>query len=182
MSLQSLSQDISSQIEEKKEALSSKYNQELKYFEEELNKEVEEFENSLSKKYSLEYNKKKNIVLGSAHSKASSLLLDAKKTLQEKTTHEVYNILENLDKESKKNIYLKYFKEVSKQIDVAHVECSSKDYTLLQDIFPKSISLEKNSSFLGGFKAYTKDKKLSIDVEFSTIIEEIFQEFFHEDN
>lgn len=182
MSIQSLSQDILTQIDEKKNNLSSQYNQELKDFEEELNQELKDFEESLSRKYLLEYSKKKNILLGSAHSKASLVILDAKQTLQEKTKSQVYEILENLDKEEKKDIYLKYYKAISNLIDVAIIECSIKEYSLLKDILPKTISLEKNSSIIGGFKAYSVDKKFSIDVEFSTIVEEIFQDYFHEEN
>ena len=176
MSIKSLSQDIYSEVEEKKQDISSFYEEELKNLDEELQAEVEEYRKSLSNQYESELANSKSSILGSAQSQATSKILKAKQTLNNKIKEEAIAQLTNIDEKQKISLYKKLLKQVEEQLELGIIECSSNDKKLLEEIVSKQTKIETNKNMLGGFKAYSQDKKQAIDVTFSTLLEEVFEE------
>lgn len=182
MSIKSLSQDILSQVEEKKQEFSSFYEQELRNLEEELNREYEQYRVKLAQQFEEEFQKNKLSMLGSAQSRATAIELEAQEKFEKQLKQEVTLRLESLDESSKKEFYKKLFKEVSSQIECSYIECNPKDKSLFETVVSKKTLIKTNSSINGGFIAYTKDKSQSIDVSFSTILDEVFQDYVCEES
>lgn len=175
MSLESLSQDINSQVDAKKQELVSTYNQELELFQKAIEEEIATYKNNLYNSYQQEFEEKKSQIIGDAQSKANKILLETKAQYQKNLQKKVEELVINLDEKTKKQCYQRFLNSLKKEFSFKIVEVSPKDKALIQSLLTDA-TIITNSKSIGGIKAYSEDMQFSIDLTFTTIIEEIFSE------
>lgn len=174
MSLEHLSQAISSQVKEEEEKLEREFEKEKEQAEKDMEERVEEFRLSLQSKLDKEFEGEKSKILSSAKREKNSSILAAKKEYLESIREELLERLKNLPEEEKTSLYEAVFKRVLSEGNFSIVFVSSKDREKVEKIASQyGLEVQEDPS-VEGLIFSDKEGKVLEDFQLNVLVDELF--------